>query len=338
MNVNNNFVNLANGCDFKLHCVRTSKQAFQAALDQNHHPSRCHLFFIFISEGIHTPVYLIYKVADIAMYIFSCIFLESTQRKRSLFNASNLSDFLGFLAVQVLIPLTCTIIRISATFSGIFFPRMALHGWKLAEVGEELSYQIWARHEQEWIKENEGFQVYEEIAPANALIYLGNENCKDLMRGEINEEQLEQRISQDLSAILRNILAKNGDCFHHLLDYKDPIQTKQLEKPWNNYFISHQTKQILRTIQNYYEPSPDKSLEEWLIDSINALNVNEQQKIFTHICLNLEIALLKDNLNFNQNELENQMTPLKDLFSLRLRFGRAHFFQTTNPTTVYSLV
>ena len=215
---------------------------------------------------------------------------------------------------------------------------MALYGWKLAEAGEELSYQLWALHEQEWIKEDQGFQVYEEITPSNALFYLGEEECKNFVGERINEEHLEQKISQDLSAMLKNILAKNADCFHHLLNSKDAIQTKRLEKPWNSYSISHNTKQILQRIQDGYEPSPDKTFEDWLIDSISALSVKEQQRIFTHICFNLETVLLNSNLNFNPNELENQMTLLKDLFSQRLRFGRAHFFQTTDHATVYSQI
>ncbi len=334
------YINLHNQYEFKQYCSYQSIKIFDLALKKDLYPSRKHLIWTLGVNTLTFPLYLAHKVTHLALYLFTLICLKEEQRRES-FTVTHLPDFLCLIALQLLLPLTCVAIRIYATIAGLVVPRSALEGWRLAEVGERLSYQLWNTHAQDWIKEEEELKAYEEITPTYACFYLGFDRCFQLMHEGKNPLNREEVILQELTKLLKELLSKNRECFQHLLHYDCAIKGQKMAKHWSNYFLSFPIKEILQDFKekfNNEDFAKQEDFDEWLIDQIKTLSLKQLEELQLHLSTNLQFALLEDDLNLNQREIEKQFILLKDLFSQHLRFGRAHFPQAYNNFNIYARV
>ena len=194
----NYFVNLDHEYQFKGYCKGKSIEVFNSCLAQGIYPSRLHLIILGASEILYAPFTLIKKVYEIFVYVWNLINLNKFE-PRSL----KLSKTFSLIALQSLIPLASLVIRLSSVFLGIFKPRFALVGWKLAEEVEKLSYEIWAEDIKQYDWKSNSKQVCEAIIPANAIHYLGFEQTRFHLKIDPKKlENIENQINQQFANFL----------------------------------------------------------------------------------------------------------------------------------------
>ncbi len=332
MNVVPHHLTLKNEFEFKSQCALQSIKAFEGAIDHQHYPTRINFACIFLTEISLSPFYLAWKVNEAILYSFWHL-LNPKDKNKQLFEIKNLCHLSGLLIFQFSIPFICTAIRICATISGLLVPYWALRGWKIAESGEELSYHLWSQHLKEPDRKAINKNVREEIIPSNAIFYLGKENAYfNLVKEADEQEDLESEISSLFSDLLQDIAVNNPSCFRKLFYYDSAITpSHQLCKKHRSYLLSHDIKQMLFQLKQTLPASEtinQEDLDNWLIDQISkGFSIEQIRRMFSHVYLNLQAALLVDDLNLDQTSLETYLTTLNDLFCERFGCGRAHFPQ-----------
>jgi hypothetical protein len=340
MNVHH-YVKFNNEYEFQCYCARQSMEAFQKAIDRKSYPSRYSLIFLLFADVSSTPFYLARKITEVVLHIWTIFTLQ--ERERHLLHFKNVSHLAGLTIVQLAIPLTCTAIRICATLSGLLCPRWALYGWKVAESGEELSYRLWSIHLREYmskVEQKEGKQIREEIIPTHAIFYLGKENTYFNLADKTDQQkQLEKEISSLFSDLLQDIATDNRDCFRKLLDYDCAIQPNQhLCKKHQSYLLSHDIKEILLQLKKDVPKElaiNEDGLTQWLIDQVKkGLSIEQIRRLFCHVYLNLEAALLVDSLHLKPSVKQN-FSFLDHLFCARFGCGCAQYPQTSSGLSSY---
>jgi hypothetical protein len=332
-------VKLNNEYDFKYFCASKSIEVFNHTIDRQSYPSRFSLFTVLLSEAVHSPFYLAGKISEIALYIWNLLSLKVGERRP--FHFTYLSNLLALVTLQLLVPLVCTTIRICATITGLLVAHWALEGWKVAESGEQLSYQLWSRHLQDSRCEPQKALAHEEIIPSSAIFYLGIDKVhSSLTNDTINDLDLKNEICLLFSDFLQNFISTHVNCFRKLFYYDLAIHPKQfLSKNNRSYFLSKDTKEILyllnQRMQSQTFLSPE-ACDQWLIDQItNHLSIEQMERLFLHLSLNMQAVSINDDLIFNQPSLKKDLTLFSDLFSRYFRFGRAHFTQASHGLFTY---
>lgn len=336
------FVSLSNHYAFKSYCHQKSGEVFEAAIEQQHYPSRFYLLFAGLYVVAATPFYVAKKICEIALFLWNLSNLKDSDGNS--FHADQLPAIIELATVQLALPIACAAIRICASVSGLLIPKLALAGWEIAEAGEELSYDLWARQQMDAPSEEAEREVCEEISPDNAIFILGTKETRQILGLEPEAyQEIEKEIATHFADLLKNILRSNRRCFMQLLDHHTALQLPMLapntQKP---YLLNHQTIQILELLRDLIrnqdelpldenKPLPDEldqSLEEVAEDINDRLTIEQMNSLFIHIRLNLYDDLLCDDLNLDHSFIAENFTHLSDLFSLRFQFGRAHFYHS----------
>lgn len=320
-------INLNSEYEFKYHCAQRSVEAFENTLAKKSYPLRFHLFALFIHETICTPFYLAGKLGEIALNIFRIISIK-VEGKNSL-SLEDLSNMTTLMICQILIPITCIVIRVSATILGFICPRWAIQGWKLAENGESLLHLLWAKTFQKFHGHTYDKQACVDILPSNAFFYLGEKQTRISLEKENDSiPELEIKINTLLGDLLQILALNDPNYFKKLVDYELAIAPKiDGEPPF--YPPNDETRKILIRFKKHLkeeylnvEELFDRFWEEIpLIEDVHLL--------FNYVYFNLHAILLEKRkerkLNSSPTLIEAQLMELRDLFSQRLQFGRAHF-------------
>ena len=344
------FVNLSNNYAFKSYCHQKSGEVFEAAIQQEHYPSRFYLLFVGLYATAAAPFYIAKKILEIILNVWNLSNLKDSEGDS--FHADRLPAIIELATVQLTLPIACTAIRICSSVLGLLIPKLALAGWKIAEAGEELSYDLWAGQQMDTPCEEAEREVCEEIRPENAIFILGTEETRQILELEPEAyEKIEEEITDHFTLLLENILSKNRECFMQLLDYETALQAPMLvPKERKPYILDPHAKEILellrdlmctkdkdensdRVVINPPQLKKDKPLSEELDqpsteDIIARLTVEQMDSLFVHIRLNLYDDLLCDDLALDRSFIDEKFTHLSDLFSLRFKFGRAHFLHS----------
>ena len=101
-----------------------------------------------------------------------------------------------------------------------------------------------------------------------------------------------------------------------------------VKKEKNGYVLSHDTKLILLQLKDHMYPKEltEESSKKIFINHIfTDLKIEQIHRLFVHTHLNIQNALLSENLNLDLHFTDKCFITLSDLFSLRLLFGRVHF-------------
>jgi hypothetical protein len=331
-------ITLDNEYEFKGYCNRQSIQAFEIALNQKSYPSTSRFAVILVTDLIYTPFYLIAKISEVVFHFWNLIILKEIERKP--FQVTHISSLAKFLSLQLSIPLVCTAIRISATIAGFIVPCWALQGWKIAESGEEIFYQLWSQRRKESMCNPLEQPAREEIVPSNAIFYLGMEKTYScLAKPNIQDGELEKNISELLSHLLQEIALIDSQCFRKLFYYDSAIAPSEQLSKKNPFYLSHDIKEILYSLKQCSlidDKFKQEELDKCLIDQvISCLSTEQMQRIHLHVCLNLKAALLEHSLKLDELGISKYLTLLNDLFSQRFRFGRAHFPQLAHSLIPY---
>ncbi len=342
MGMNTNYhINLSHEYEYKCRCSEISTHIFDTALKQKHYPSRFSLIANLLKEVLCSSLYFIRKTTEIGLYTLNLMTAKKNVH-HSAFRALRLTDYVSLVSLQILIPILGTTIRVSATVAGLLSPSYALRGWKLAEGGEAYAYLLWTQYfDCTHIPPHHQAQAHEEIDPHNAIFYLGRQDAYYLAHANIVKDHghLEDQISQKLGSLLYEIFRAHPDYFRQLFNHTSAPNKKNKMC----HFISPDTKEILNNLRRKLK---DEELEENRIDSrllveIPALPAKDNRRIFEHISLNLQHSLLENELNLNgqlTESIEEHMMLLKDLFSQRFDFGRAHFPQSMHSFGLYTRV
>ena len=154
-------------------------------------------------------------------------------------------------------------------------------------------------------------------------------------------QQIEEDIQAIFSEMLNHILRSNPKCFRKLLHYELAVKLPKLtSKEQKGYDLSHDTKHILLQLKeglnreevplSAEEVAVQEESDLLLIDQISDhLTIKDKQRLVKHIYLNLRGTLSCEELALDPQLMEQHFTQLSDLFSLRLKFGRAHFRQSS---------
>lgn len=355
---------LNNEYDFKCYCAKQSIAAFQKTIEQKQYPSRYRLFVVLLKDIIYTPGYLVGKISDIFIHIWNLYAIEETEPKPLHFR--DVVDMGRLIAIQLMIPVVCTTIRICATIAGFLVPHLAVRGWEIAENGEALSYQLWSQSLQskmgvpnfqdndvddelqdieEQDIEAQSNQAHAEINPSNAIFYLGVEQTRSMLSPDIEKfGELEEEIIASLTEMLQVIALGNPDCFHKLVYYDYAIAPDQrLSNKCREYLLSHDVKQILFQLKLGFPTDnsvKQNEIDQWMIEQITrSLTLEQMHRLFVHINFNMENVLIADEeFKLEQDSIEESLSLLQDLFSQRLRFGRAQFPQPPNGCFIYPQV
>lgn len=340
---NNHFINLDNYYDFKAHCHRSSIRAFDSALEEQHYPSRFNLLFLAACEVPAAPVPLIRKIVEIALYFWNLSHQKDPQGFS--FHVDYLPSLVGWVSFQLTMPLLCTAIRMGAAVSGLLDPKHALRGWKLAEAGEELTYQLWSEQHGTLSDDLGQTKVCKEIHPQSAVFYLGLNETQHLLREDPSVIQnIEEEITANFLDLLSYIANANPLCFKKLFDYDTVIKSPKLTKKGNSYHLDGETEQHLFGLRNLrpcsiaaMEKFSDKEEEEkaWqreatliISDIFRQLPIEKIRVLFLHVYMNLQDASLCSELHLDPQQMQNDLTHLEDLMSRRFSFGRAHFYRS----------
>lgn len=340
MNINYH-IKLNHEYEYKCRCSEISTHIFDTALKKGHYPSRFSLIANLLKEVLYSPIYFIRKTTEIGVYTLNLISAKKNVN-HSAFRALKLTDYVSLIGLQILIPLFSTAIRLSATVLGLLSPAYALRGWNLAEGGEAYAYLLWTQYfDCTNIPPQHQAQAHEEIDPHNAVFYLGRQDAYYLAHANIvkDHDHLDDQIAQKLSSLLYEIFLAHPEYFRQLFNHSSTPNRKNKMC----HFISPDTKEILNNLRRKLK---DEEPEESRIDSrlpveIPALSIKDKRRIFEHISLNLQYSLLENELNLNgqlTELIEKHMMLLKDLFSQRFHFGRAHFPQSIHSFGLYTRV
>lgn len=319
-------INLNNEYEFKYYCTQESIKAFEATINSKTCPSRITIFINLLQDLATAPFYLAEKLVDLAIHIFRLMNVKTEDQQNMDWTARDLA---GIIIFQLFNPAACTAIRISAAVAGLLMPCLALKGWKLAEHGESLSYLLWINIFKDIDYESIEKQAHEEIIPAHAIYYLGKTQTRiALGKDSIDYQELENEITTVFEKLLRTIASNDRDCFHTLLDYSKATDSQvTMGKNGTSYRISYDVKEILKYLKSSFQK--DGLIIEDFIDLLKEeLSIEEYQRLFIHIYINLRNSFLEDELNIDKSTVDGYLTDLKDLFSQRFRFGRAHFPQS----------
>lgn len=163
-------------------------------------------------------------------------------------------------------------------------------------------------------------------------IYQANPDCfRDLL--SYNDDQ---KLNPHNPPLIEHMIGAASDIKQILFD---------LEK---SYFEDYESREALKLEKKKLVEIKDKLtakqlmllLEQWKqkkevsIKKLDACyreeipkldSLKKMERIFSHLCLNLELPLSLKNLPPNILMLKPRITLIKDLFSQRKRFGRAHF-------------
>lgn len=320
-------IKLNNEYEFHQHCAQKSIEAFTHTLNNQYYPSRFKLLVLLVQEVGGDPFYLARKLVEIVLNIFRMMGVQL--ESKTLGSWQILSDIAGMAIIQASIPILCTIMRISAIISGFLYPRWAVEGWKLAENAERLSYALWVQTFQEFNHFlSPSRQVCAEIIPSNAIFYLGESlthHCLNLEQSDDNQRDLDVRIANEFSHLLEEIALNDENYFFDLID-SERINNPRIERGrYDLYPLTSNIRKILSRLSKYLEE--ERTTDELFDRFWDELVPEERDQLFNYVHLNLRRSFLEEKykLRLNQEGIKTRLTVLKDLFSQRFRFGRAHF-------------
>lgn len=328
------FIPLRNENDFYIHCSRTSIDVFTLFLERHENLSRLSFLPLLFKEVVTDPFYLTGKVFSTLFRLGDAIYRGKQEKVWD--NAT----LVQLTLVQLLIPFVLIAIRILSIVSGFFNPRWALQGWRIAEGGESLTYHLWDN----WIGGSSGESskiVCEEIYPSNAIFYLGLTSIHHCLNQQsVDHLILEQDILNKFGEFMHTIYASNRDCFRKLFYYDLVIKPYHcLSKRYPSFFLSYDTRKILSDLKVHNHHSNLEEYDRKLMDYIiSDLSIEEVERLFEHLFLNLQGTLTEDSLSLELVQIEENFKLLRDLFSHRFRFGRAHFAQPKNLLSISSNV
>lgn len=331
MNVDNRdrFVALDNEYLFHCYCSQKSIDAFDLTIANDDYPSRFYLILIGVAEILYSPFYLVKKIYEIVVHLWHFSNINEIKGKSGHF--SNLSDTLGLITLQILTPLLCTVIRISAAMLGILYPRLAIEGWKIAETGEQTSNRIWASLKTDISTNPSEDLACEEIYPTNAIYYLGHGQTYTLLaKDPVTLIRIEREIHVHFRNLLKRIYQTHPLYFQKLLGFDANPKM----------FLSQDTKEILlrlNRLRNERFPALKEGNQAFfdLIFPRNGsahLSLEEIHRLFMHVSLNLQSIASEFMRKIG---IIHDLTRLTDLFSLYFKFGRAHFPQEKNRLLPY---
>jgi hypothetical protein len=340
--VDNYYLSLNNTHEFKYHCHQTSIRAFEVIQEKEKFPSRFSLIAILTAEIIIAPFYIAQKLVEIAVNLF--LILNAKAEAIKSLQLRNISTLVGLTIVQLLLPFVCLALRIGGTTLGILSPPLSVRAWQLAENGECLSYLFWSVTFTDFNCQYQDKQHFEEIQPTNAIFYLGEtQTLLCLTHDENYLEEVEIEINASFSNLLKIIAADDPTYFYKLLYYDQTNFPVGMGKYRPFYCLDHDVKQILSRLKpslpkldtddsaDALQAFIDENLDDFIDKIFNELSTKDIHRLFDHIYFNLRNAFLDEtDSELNQSWLKPLFTELKDLFSQRFRYGRAHVAQTLN--------
>jgi hypothetical protein len=236
---------------------------------------------------------------------------------------------------------TCLAIRIGGTALGILSPRLSVRSWQMAESGECLSYLFWSVMFDDFSCQYHDKEDFAEIHPANAIFYLGETQTYLSLTHEEEHVEIEKEINACFSNLLKIIAEEDPTYFYKLLYYDQTGQPTAIAKN-RPYGCSYHMKSILSDLkknlpkldkddpeacETFVEENVDEIIDEILVQ----LTIKDRQRLFDHLYFNLRNAFLDESdSNLNAELIRPAFTDLKDLFSQRFRYGRAHIAQSLN--------
>lgn len=317
--MNNQYhVKLNNEYEFKYICSQKSIKGFESVLKKGNFPSRFLMINHLVKEAIYEPFYLAGKVGEIALNILR---MSVKIVKQKSLNVKDIAKTAELIILQTLIPVVCTVMRIFATIVGFVYIPWAIKGWKLAESGESLSYLLWSDFFIKFDCQNSNKKIYKDIVPSNALFYLGEKRILPDLDQDF-EDQLNQEIETEFNSLVKTLFDIDRNTFDSIFDYEI---AKSTTKGTKNIFIpfSEDIKDILKTLRANLKE--DYTSKEFCDQIWKKLSLEKVQKLFTYTYFHLRAAQMNGTLNVNPTTIETHFTQLKDLFSQRFGFGRAHF-------------
>ncbi|WP_068470361.1 hypothetical protein [Candidatus Protochlamydia phocaeensis] len=323
--------NLNSRYEYQLICSKKSIAIFDAALECGFCPSRFSIAVNLMGDIASCPFYLICKIAFVAHHFFSFLFLNT---HRTPLTVKLISHLIFLSSLQFLFPLVCTVIRIASSSFGLIIPLWAIKGWRLAEKGEELAHQIIVQHWQASILSSPHSNQEEEIHPSSALFYLGWNQTHEIAHSSAllaNKAELEEKIRLFLSNFLREISENDLKSFQKLLKKDQAVEAHSYfgdEHILDQYILLLLNK-MEQGVQAFKETCQETAQEtdsnaELIRFAANQFSLEEMQQLFYYISLNLQHGFLGNKFPcLNQTSLKAQIKDLNNLFSYRLKFGRA---------------
>ena len=313
-------ITLNNDYEFKYYCNQKSVEAFEFAIQSQYPLSHSKLFLILISDTLNAPFYLARKSFELAIDIFRVIDLKMEEPTIKW----SVQDLTEMIAFQLFIPYICLAIRLSAIALGFISPSLTLRGWKIAEDGESFSYLFWTNLFKEAEHPSIDRKVFQEIQPSNAIYYLGKHSVHHALKKSQDDQEIDNQIILKFEVLLHSIAQKEPLCFYTLLN-PDQIAYPQVTigKSHTLRPISHDVKKILLNFKSFF-PHEKASPKEVINQLKQHLSIQEMHRLFIHIKINIDSLLMESNMNFNKEEIKNHFIDLKNLFSTKFEFGRAH--------------
>ncbi|CUI16331.1 hypothetical protein PNK_0705 [Candidatus Protochlamydia naegleriophila] len=309
MNSRTSITNLNNQYEFDVLCAQKSIEIFEMALKTGALPTRANLFINVLGEAIRFPFYLAIKILAALSHLLAYLTVKIRNQAIEL-SFSGFFHLIFLTLIQLLCPLLCTAIRMISSLIGFFSPYWALQGWCWAEKKEECSHQLVAHHWQTAMPLPPGKgSLQKDIRPANALFYLGWHRTHTIAQSAslpTHTQKLETTIRSSVLRFLQTLEQhqENG------LEIKD--------EP-----ISSNTNEAWKKLREAAEASDEN--HDWMHSFSQELTIEELHALFSDLCLWLETHCFEQTHCGNRVLLLSQVNQLKNLFSHRLKFGRASF-------------
>jgi|GEM_PF-2737798 len=339
-------ITFRNEYHFKLYCSEQSIKAFDVSIKEVDYPSRFRLLKIIFMEGIATPYYLAIKLSEIVYHIFYLFAAEVDEQTPS--HSRKVLDLAPLIALGLLLPYVLTAIRLSSTVLGLFFPWLALEGWKFAERGENLSYSLWDESFESFRTQLETERASAPITPSSAIFYLGElQTFTHLGRVSNDDVSLKTEILTPFADLLQKLAAEDFDHFCRLMCLKpaheapssDQAQGSEKSQPLEEVEPSDEAQPLLEVEKDkdipkityitsgispifaHYNdfiqknPHARKALDtKTIIQFLERLSWVQVQMLFLHFHSNLRQNILPEKGCKNRKWLKESTTDFQSLF------------------------